>query len=99
MKKYFRLNPLNVSLLVVVFVIVAYFYGITFLDMMELKTIDLRFNSRGKVPPGSQVVLAVIDEKSLDQEGRWVWPRSKMADLVTKTSKAGAKVIAFDIGF
>jgi len=99
MKKYFRLNPLNVSILVVVFVIIAYFYGITFLDIMELKTIDLRFNSRGKVPPGSQVVLAVIDEKSLDQEGKWVWPRSKMADLVTKISKAGAKVIAFDIGF
>ena len=99
MKKYFRLNPLNVSILVVAVVIIAYFYGINFLDMMELKTIDLRFNSRGKVPPGPQVVLAVIDEKSLDQEGKWVWPRSKMADLVTQISKAGAKVIAFDIGF
>jgi adenylate cyclase len=99
MKKYFKLNPVNVSILVIVLVIIAYFYGITFLDMIELKTIDLRFNSRGKIPSGSQVVLAVIDEKSLDQEGRWVWPRSTMADLVTKISKAGAKVVAFDIGF
>ncbi|MBW2563351.1 MAG: CHASE2 domain-containing protein, partial [Deltaproteobacteria bacterium] len=67
--------------------------------MIELKTIDARFKSREKIEPRSDVVLAVIDEKSIAREGKWMWPRSKMADLVTKLSNAGAKVIAFDIGF
>ena len=38
-------------------------------------------------------------KKSLDQEGRWPWPRSTIAMLVDRLSKDGAKVIGFDIGF
>ena len=50
--------------------------------------------------PSSPVVLAVIDEKSLDVEGRWQsWPRSKFGELIDAVSKDGAKVIGFDIGF
>jgi adenylate cyclase len=77
----------------------AYTFGLYFIDIIELKTVDLRFNLRGTVTPGPEVVLAVIDEKSLDNEGKWVWPRWKLARLVDKLSLAGAKVIAFDIGF
>jgi len=77
----------------------AYSIGVPFLDLIELKTIDARFKSRKMIEPRSDVVLAVIDEKSIAREGKWMWPRSKMADLVTKLSNAGAKVIAFDIGF
>ncbi len=79
--------------------ILAYFHGVAFLDLMELKTVDLRFKSRGPLPAGSQVVLAVIDEKSIAREGKWIWPRSKIAELVARLSAAGARVIAFDIGF
>ena len=43
--------------------------------------------------------MALIDEKSLDKEGRWPWPRSKIASLVNILSQDGAKVIGFDIGF
>ncbi|MCD6585780.1 MAG: CHASE2 domain-containing protein [Desulfobacteraceae bacterium] len=70
-----------------------------FLDIIELKTIDLRFMARGEKSPKSSVVLAVIDEKSLKTEGKWIWPRKKIADLVTRLSDAGARVIAFDIVF
>jgi adenylate cyclase len=66
---------------------------------MELKTYDLRFRSRGRVEPSPQVVLAVIDEKSIDKLGRWPWPRSKIAALVDALSRDGAKVIGFDIIF
>jgi adenylate cyclase len=54
---------------------------------------------RGHKKPSSAVVMAVIDEKSLDKEGRWPWPRSKIADLIDTLNKDGAKVIGFDIGF
>jgi adenylate cyclase len=66
---------------------------------MELKTVDLRFISRGAVPPGPEVVLAVVDEKSLEEQGKWVWPRTKFAEMIRILSDSGARVIAFDVGF
>lgn len=94
-----KLNPVIISTLIIIIVIISYSHGIHFLDLMELKTIDLRFESRGALATSSNVVLAVVDEKSIKKEGIWIWPRSKMAKLVNKLSNAGAKVIAFDIGF
>ena len=99
MKKFALLYPFLISIFIIFVGILAYLQEISFLDLMELKTIDLRFEARGQISPGPDVVLAVIDEKSISKEGKWVWPRSKIANLVTKLSKAGARVIAFDIGF
>lgn len=70
-----------------------------FLGRLELETVDMRFRWRGEIEPGPEVVLAVIDEKSIAQEGKWIWPRRKIADMVTRLSNAGARVVGFDIGF
>ncbi|MDF1590432.1 MAG: adenylate/guanylate cyclase domain-containing protein [Desulfobacterales bacterium] len=94
-----KLHPFMLTMLAVMAGIGAYLFGIPFLDVMELKTIDLRFESRGSKVPGPEVVLAVIDEKSIAREGKWIWPRSKIAELVNRLSAYGAKVVAFDIGF
>jgi len=99
MSKYFKFNPLVISLFSILIGVVAYLIGVSLIDLMELETIDLRFQTRRKVSPRPEVVLAVIDEKSVAQEGKWPWPRSKIADLVNKLSQAGSKVIAFDIVF
>jgi adenylate cyclase len=45
------------------------------------------------------VVVAAIDEKSLAAEGRWPWPRARIAALVDAIARDGAKVIAFDVLF
>ncbi len=99
MKIIVKLYPVFIALLAISLGVFAYRSEIPFLDIMELKTIDLRFKSRGNIEPGSNIVLAVIDEKSIAKEGKWIWPRSKIADLVNKLSEKGARVIAFDIGF
>ena len=44
-------------------------------------------------------MLATIDEKSLDEIGKWPWPRSKIAALIDRLSEEGASVIAMDIVF
>jgi len=49
--------------------------------------------------PTSPVAIIDIDNKSLQAEGRWPWPRSKVAQLVDKLHAQGASVIAFDIIF
>ncbi len=98
-KKSAKLYPLFVSICIIFIAISAYAIGVPFLKTIEFKTMDLRFTARGAVAPGPEVVLAVIDEKSISEVGKWPWPRSKTAEIVEKISKAGARVITFDIGF
>ncbi len=47
----------------------------------------------------SSVAIVDIDDKSLRKEGRWPWPRAKMAELMDHLQTAGAVVVAFDILF
>ena len=51
-------------------------------------------------PPQSAPTLLVdIDETSLEAVGQWPWPRTKIADLVNRLTRAGAAVVALDIVF
>ena len=103
MRKFFKLflslNPATITLSITILVLILFSLGIPILDLLELHTYDLRFRSRGIKKPSPDVVMAVIDEKSLDTEGRWPWPRSKIARLTNILSEDGAKVISFDITF
>lgn len=99
MKKLFRLNPFAISVILVAALVVVYAWGPDFLELMEYRALDLRFTMRGPIEPGPETVLAVIDEKSVDEVGRWPWPRSRIADLIQALSDDGAKVVALDIGF
>src|ERR1035437_4781617 len=42
-------------------------------------------------------VIVDIDETSLNTIGQWPWPRTLLADLVTKLTKLGSAAIAFDV--
>ena len=97
LKRRLRLTPLWLSLIIIFSGIFLYVAKVPFLELVELKTVDLRFVGRKDVARHVDVVLAVIDEKSVDAEGKWIWPRSKIAALVTQLSDAGARVISFDI--
>lgn len=45
------------------------------------------------------VVIVDIDEKSLQQLGRWPWSRLIVAEMVEQLTAAGAAVVAFDVIF
>ncbi len=45
------------------------------------------------------VVIVDIDEDSLKDIGQWPWPRTTVADLITKITDLGALAIGFDIIF
>jgi len=99
-KLLFSINPFSITIYLTLLIVFTFMYiEPSFLEIVELKTLDLRFKSRGTMKPHDAVVLAVIDEKSLNEEGRWPWPRSKIAKLIDYLSNDGAKVIGFDIGF
>ena len=103
MKKFFRsflsFNPVSISTLIILIVIVMLSHGIEIFNLFELKTYDQRLKWRGKRESSGIVVAAVIDEKSLDREGMWPWPRKKMGDLINRLSDDGAKVIGLDVFF
>jgi adenylate cyclase len=69
------------------------------LETIDLNWLDLRFRARGPIAPGPSVAIAAIDEKALAAEGRWPWPRSRIAALVEALARDGARVIAFDVVF
>lgn len=98
-KKLFSLNAFYVSIFFAFLMVFIYLANPQALNFLELKALDYRFLIRGPIPPGPEVVIAVIDEKSMDEIGRWPWPRSKMAQLITALSDEGAKVVALDVGF
>lgn len=76
-----------------------YFFAVPFLELIELKAWDLHFLQRGVKKPSSMVAFVTIDEESVNREGRWPWPRRKMAELLKSTESYGAAVIGLDMGF
>jgi adenylate cyclase len=91
--------PLLLALACAAAVLALWWFHTPFLELSELRAYDLRFRERGALAPSGAVALAMIDEQSLRREGRWPWPRSKLAALVDALSRDGARVIAFDIAF
>jgi adenylate cyclase len=92
-------NPVTLTLAAILLVFALFALRVPILELTELRTYDLRVRARGARQPSTAVVMAVIDERSLDAEGRWPWPRSKIAALVDALSRDGARVIAFDVAF
>lgn len=98
-KSLFRPSYLKIAVGISIFFAAVYLISPSLFELIELKTIDARFRSRPQIAPGKDVVIAVIDEKSLDELGRWPWSRTVIAKLIDELTAYGVKVIAFDIVF
>ena len=61
MTKKIKVSPFFISVISMLIGIAAYLIGVPFLDLIELKTIDLRFQTRGSISPRPEIALAVID--------------------------------------
>ena len=71
----------------------------SFIQQVHEKTIDWRLADRGYQPGSDRVAVLAVDDKSIEQEGRWPWPRDKTARLIEKSLDYGAKIVAFDAVF
>lgn len=60
---------------------------------------DMRMVARGPRPGSDEVAVLAVDERSVQQEGRWPWPRGKIKEIIERLVDGGAKVIAFDMIF
>jgi len=78
--------------------------GLRLWDPLPVGTLRLRaFDAYQSLLPRQStarpVVIADIDERSIAALGQWPWPRTQMADLVTKLKALGALAIGFDVVF
>src|ERR1043166_753448 len=94
LSKRFPTRLLGLAITFLVFVL--YQAGNPLLDVLELKTYDMRLLSLHSDPP-QQIAIGAIDEKSLATLGRWPWSRATQARLFERLDQLGAHVIVSDI--
>jgi adenylate cyclase len=73
-----------------------FFYFIT---RLELNSLDLRFQLRGRTQPDPRIIIVDIDQHSQDVLGQWPFARIYFAHLLDALREDGARVVAFDITF
>jgi adenylate cyclase len=69
------------------------------LEEIRLRTFDFYQSLRPRETESRPVVIVDIDEASLKDIGQWPWPRTIVADLVTRLTQLGAVAIGFDVIF
>jgi adenylate cyclase len=88
-------------LLVLLMPLIATFLGrLRFLEIVELKTEDLRYRQRDLGPIHPDLLIVEIDDQTIEQYGGlFPLPRTQHAVLLNGLVNAGALVVAFDFLF
>jgi len=84
------------SLVLTLLFLFAYMSGSSLLKNLEFAMYDAGVSS-GVDPASDRIVILDIDDASIELIGRWPWPRSIMADMITQLSQSGARLIGVDI--
>lgn len=102
MKKRSLLFYLITLTFTLLFVFLQIFDPAIIREQLESKTYDLRLKLRNLIrqqSPASYIVIVAINDKSIEEIGRWPWGRDIMAALINNISAARPKVIGVDILF
>jgi adenylate cyclase len=95
--RQFRGLELKVNVACVCFVCILYVLGL--FESFDQAFLDFQFRLRGELPISNNVVVVGIDEQSLTQYGKWPWPRSLYAMLISAVAEMKPCVIGMDISF
>ena len=68
-------------------------------EALRLRVFDLYQLIAPREATPRPVAIVDIDEDSLKSLGQWPWPRTIVADLVTRVTQMGAVAIGFDVVF
>ena len=68
-------------------------------EELRLRSFDFYQVVKPRTAKARPVVIVDIDEASLKAYGQWPWPRTIIADLVTKLTQMGTAAIGFDVLF
>ena len=68
-------------------------------ESFENKLYDLRVRSLPVPPPSDDIRLVAIDAASIEAIGRWPWPRSVLANLLSRIAAGGPRALGCAIVF
>jgi len=74
-------------------------YLLGWFGLLEYQGLDLLFKARGTRPVSPDIIVVEIDDRAINDFGRWPWPRGYHAELLDILEKYKPKAIAFDILF
>jgi adenylate cyclase len=91
-----RGKPLGVALLALLLAIVLApeLFG---LSLVRLAAFDAYQKWAPRARHSAPAVIVAIDDESLRLHGQWPWPRTWLAELIARISKAGPAAIGIDI--
>ncbi|MFA5029109.1 MAG: adenylate/guanylate cyclase domain-containing protein, partial [Candidatus Methylomirabilota bacterium] len=90
---------LLIPAIVTALLVLLFFFRFGLLQVLELKILDEHFRIRGSRVPAVPIRIVAIDDASIEQIGRWPWPRATLTKLFGALAASGAKVIGVDVLF
>jgi transcriptional regulator with GAF, ATPase, and Fis domain/CHASE2 domain-containing sensor protein len=99
MKRFIRFPGLLISLAVAAASIFLYSQKPFVLEKLELAIQDCLFRLRGPLQGDARITLVAIDKKSIQDAGKWPWPRARLAELIQRISSASPALIVLDLLF
>jgi serine/threonine-protein kinase len=98
-KKGFWTTDWFFSLIVsLLFFLIAYVIHADAFQAMERSAYDLGMRASDSTP-SDRIAIIEIDDASIETIGRWPWPRSLQADMISRLADGGAKVIGSTVLF
>ncbi len=97
MKIDFKKSGLYIGLICSLAFGLVYLFG--FFELPEYQALDFLFKARGEGKINPNIVIIEIDDKSLEEFGRWPWTRGYHAALLDIIEDYGPKAVVFDILF
>ncbi|MCX7845058.1 MAG: CHASE2 domain-containing protein, partial [Dictyoglomaceae bacterium] len=89
----------RVLIILTTLVLIFLLNQIPWFRILELKTLDWRFEIRGEMSIKEPIVIIAIDDSSIEEFGNCPWSRKLHIKLIENLKKFGVKIIAFDIYF
>ncbi len=80
-------------------VVLARLWGLDAQEYLELRAFDALIRYRPQPSARTDLVHVDIDDQSIEQVGRWAWPRTQHAHLVETLRELGARAVVFDLEF
>ena len=80
----------------IIVVVLAFLSQSNLIQGLERSAYDMGVRSADR-DPGDEIAIIAIDDTSLDNIGRWPWPRNVHAEMIDKLADAGARVVGFTV--
>ena len=100
LKRHWPRLVVSMAILAIFLIHASKLHQFNFLQRMESLAYDARILFTMPETVEERVVIIDIDEKSLQAEGRWPWPRDKLATMVDQlVEKYDVAIVGFDVVF